>query len=213
MHCLPCVLIRTSGDEALLTLSSLGLGHPYSLIRASEFHRSILQSVFGALGNRQRGKAMRSCDGIYALSISLIADVVISKDCRLSEYCSMDHGPLESARLGPGPMDLVCRIRDRRARHNSRILRKTNLYIQVATTGEFFPPYGIRHDPDVPFSAWLLYDYFLTLSQEKRCIWESRWSAVKVVFLIGRYVALLNQALLASQFVPWFRLSVSGSTA
>ncbi|KAJ3532196.1 hypothetical protein NM688_g7458 [Phlebia brevispora] len=50
-----------------------------------------------------------------------------------------------------------------------------NLYIQAAVT------------------AWLLYDYLLTLSDEVRCVWQRQYSATTFIFFIIRYSALLRQ--------------------
>ncbi|KAH8110230.1 hypothetical protein DFH11DRAFT_817171 [Phellopilus nigrolimitatus] len=39
--------------------------------------------------------------------------------------------------------------------------------------------------------ALVVYDYLITLSDEKRLIWPSRLNAVKIVFLLNRYLPLI----------------------
>ncbi|KAG2116169.1 hypothetical protein DEU56DRAFT_173519 [Suillus clintonianus] len=42
----------------------------------------------------------------------------------------------------------------------------------------------------------LVYDYFLTLKDETRYIWNSPWTVVKALFLINRYGNLLGQTVI-----------------
>ncbi|KAF9063499.1 hypothetical protein BDP27DRAFT_1232016, partial [Rhodocollybia butyracea] len=38
------------------------------------------------------------------------------------------------------------------------------------------------------------YDYFLTLSDEMRLVWPSKWSTIKVLFYTTRYCAFIDAA-------------------
>ncbi|KDR68342.1 hypothetical protein GALMADRAFT_78777, partial [Galerina marginata CBS 339.88] len=40
------------------------------------------------------------------------------------------------------------------------------------------------------------YDYFLTFHQEVSLVWASRWSAAKVLFLLTRYVPLVDSIII-----------------
>ncbi|KAF9518663.1 hypothetical protein BS47DRAFT_1482520 [Hydnum rufescens UP504] len=49
----------------------------------------------------------------------------------------------------------------------------------------------------------LIYDYFLTLSDEIRYIWPSKWSWVKIVFLMNRYISpliVINALIMVAAF-------------
>ncbi|TFK34971.1 hypothetical protein BDQ12DRAFT_760853 [Crucibulum laeve] len=52
---------------------------------------------------------------------------------------------------------------------------------------------------DVASIAILIFDYFLTLDLEILYIWPSRWSGMKCMFLITRYLPIFESALLLSQ--------------
>lgn len=43
-------------------------------------------------------------------------------------------------------------------------------------------------------SCLQVYDYILTFSDEKRLVWPSRRSIIKVVFLLNRYLPIFNIA-------------------
>ncbi|KIO03529.1 hypothetical protein M404DRAFT_145802, partial [Pisolithus tinctorius Marx 270] len=45
----------------------------------------------------------------------------------------------------------------------------------------------------------LVYDYFLTLSDEVECMWYAPWTPVKFVYLANRYIVLLGQTVICIQ--------------
>ncbi|KAI6044376.1 hypothetical protein EDC04DRAFT_2889842 [Pisolithus marmoratus] len=45
----------------------------------------------------------------------------------------------------------------------------------------------------------LVYDYFLTLSDEVECVWKAPWTLVKFIYLANRYIVLLGQTLVCIQ--------------
>ncbi|KAI6044382.1 hypothetical protein EDC04DRAFT_360189 [Pisolithus marmoratus] len=47
--------------------------------------------------------------------------------------------------------------------------------------------------------TWLVYDYFLTLSDEVEYIWKARWTPVKFIYLANRYIVLLGQTFISIQ--------------
>ncbi|KAI0083636.1 hypothetical protein BDY19DRAFT_900028 [Irpex rosettiformis] len=51
--------------------------------------------------------------------------------------------------------------------------------------------------------ALFMYDYFLTLPQEIKCIWRRKWSTATVLFLVNRYVVMCNRGFRMIQAVSW----------
>ncbi|KAJ3547621.1 hypothetical protein NM688_g5383 [Phlebia brevispora] len=60
-----------------------------------------------------------------------------------------------------------------------------DLYVQVAT------------------AVWLLHEYFITLPDEMRCIWQRRPSGATFIYLTMRYFTLLDQLRLLQHMIHW----------
>ncbi|KIJ51881.1 hypothetical protein M422DRAFT_244259 [Sphaerobolus stellatus SS14] len=63
-------------------------------------------------------------------------------------------------------------------------------------------PHGSEDSRNVAFSSFaalalLLFDISLTINEEITYIWKARWSTAKVLYLICRYIGLVNVFFLA----------------
>ncbi|TFK26994.1 hypothetical protein FA15DRAFT_666944 [Coprinopsis marcescibilis] len=54
---------------------------------------------------------------------------------------------------------------------------------------------GMRYFAHVAVATLLISDYFETLPSEIRYIWQSRWSIIKILFILTRYSALVDTVL------------------
>ncbi|KAG0707929.1 hypothetical protein DFH29DRAFT_1075917 [Suillus ampliporus] len=60
-------------------------------------------------------------------------------------------------------------------------------------TPQFMEGLWVRKSFSAAGHTFLVYDYFLTLKDEIRYIWNAPWTAVKVLFLLNRYGNLIGQ--------------------
>jgi len=63
---------------------------------------------------------------------------------------------------------------------------------------------------EVSAVAWLLYDMCLTFGRELKLIWKSKWSFVKVLYILSRYYGASYLAVTtAVSLTPGSKLSVN----
>jgi len=58
----------------------------------------------------------------------------------------------------------------------------------------------------VAATTLLLYDYAVTFPREVRCIWGRKFTWATVLFLLNRYLTLLNRVLMIVDMLPWQNL-------
>lgn len=63
-------------------------------------------------------------------------------------------------------------------------------------TPEFIYDASLQRAATAAGYTLLVYDYFLTLSDEIECIWYAPWTPVKFVYLANRYIVLLGQTVI-----------------
>ncbi|KAI0765803.1 hypothetical protein BC629DRAFT_1293376 [Irpex lacteus] len=51
--------------------------------------------------------------------------------------------------------------------------------------------------------ALFIYEYFLTLPREIKCIWSRKTSTATILFLLNRYVVMCNRGFRMIQAVSW----------
>lgn len=66
----------------------------------------------------------------------------------------------------------------------------------IEIAANFFVDLWMRRTFVAAGYSLLLYDYFLTLAEEAKYIWNAPWTPVKVIFLISRYGNLVGQSVI-----------------